>query len=87
MPYMTERGVRSYSDHGTPAEFATGQDEDASRFNDARDRAFNAAERIYGPLDELYGAPIAAKAGEMAEIADALDAVLARVLRLSGGAS
>lgn len=83
MPYTTEHGVTTYADRDTPAEFATGQEEDAHAFNEARDRAFAAVEGVYGPLDALYGAPLADKAGEMAEIADALDALLGRVRQLS----
>lgn len=83
MPYITERGVASYSDRDTPAEFASGQDEDAAQFNDARDRAFAAADNIGGFLDNLYEDPIPGKAGEMIEIADALDTLLARVRSLT----
>jgi hypothetical protein len=83
MPYTTERGVTSYSDRDTPLEYASGQDEDAARFNDARDRAFAATEDLSGLLDNLYGDPIPSKAGEMVEIADAIDALLARARLLS----
>ena len=83
MPYITERGVKHYHDRSTPAEFATSEDEDRARFNEARDRAFDAAEALCQPLDDLYSDPIAAKAGEMSEIADALEALLSRVRALA----
>lgn len=83
MPYTTERGVTSYYDRDTPLEYATGQDEDCARFNDARDQAFATAEAISTLLDNLYGEPIPAKAGEMEAIAEALDELLARVRALT----
>jgi hypothetical protein len=83
MPYVTERGVTSYYDRDTPPEFATGQDEDAERFNVNRDRAYQAAEEIFSVLDDLYSHPIPDKATEMAEIADTLWALVARVRQLS----
>lgn len=82
MPYTTERGVTSYSDRDTPLEYASGQDEEAARFNAARDRAYFAAENISGLLDQLYDDPIPDKAGEMDDIASALDALQERVKRM-----
>jgi hypothetical protein len=83
MSYSTERGVTSYADRDTPAEFATGQDEDAAAFNGARDRAFAFSEEIATALDAIYGEPIPSKRGEMAEIADGLAVIAARVAKLS----
>lgn len=79
MPYTEDRGVRSYYDRDTPMEFASGEDEDRHRFNQARDEAFATAEALCSALDDLYSDPIADKANEMAEIADALAALLTRV--------
>ena len=54
MPYAIERGVRSYRDHDTPAEYASGADEERAAFNDARDAAFTASERVFlKPLGSL----------------------------------
>ena len=83
MGYTTERGVTSYSDRDTPSEYATGQDEDAARFNEARDRAFSMAEVISSLLDDLYSDPIPPKHGEMNEIADAIEALAERVKTLT----
>ena len=68
MPYRTERNVTTYHDRDTPSEYATGRDEDAARFNDARDRAAAASEDVATLLDALYGEPIPDKAAEMARL-------------------
>lgn len=79
MPYITERGVTIYYDRDTPEEYATGQDEDAARFNEARDRAMATAEQIATDLDPLWDSPQPDQCREMAAIADALDALRARI--------
>jgi hypothetical protein len=56
MPYTEER-VRFYYDHDTPMEFATGADEDLSRYHDAQDRLFTACEELATRADALCGGP------------------------------
>ncbi len=76
MAYTTERGVRSYHDHDTPPEFASGADEMAHAFNEARDAAIRDAEELYGILDEKFDDGEGDNAADMAtlaaKIADAL---------------
>ena len=83
MPYTTERGVTTYAAHDTPPEFATSRDEDGAAFNEARDRAFILSEKMAAALDAIYGEAIPSKRGEMAEIADALAGLAARVAKIS----
>lgn len=54
MPYSTERGVTSYHDRDTPPEFASAEDEERSRYNGARDAAYEATEKLLDLLDDLY---------------------------------
>lgn len=78
MPYATERGVRSYSDHDTPPEFATSADEDRAAYNAARDEAFATAETVCSLLDEAWEPP-ACSAAAMQAIADGLASILAAI--------
>jgi len=80
MPYTTERGGHSYSDHETPPEHATGADEEAAAFNDAVDAAYADTEELYGLLDEIedgQGNKLAAMQAIRAKVAEALALVRA----------
>ena len=57
MPYKTERGVTSYSDHDTPSEYATGADEARAAYNEVQDAAFAAAEKLHELIDDLCDPP------------------------------
>lgn len=83
MPYTVERGVRSFNDHDTPPEFASGTDEDAAAFNQARDEAFQTAEAIFEHLNDLYSPTRPTKRAEMAKVAEDLEALLARIKAIS----
>lgn len=83
MPYTTERGVTVYSDRDTPAEYATSEDEDASRFNDARDRAYQFIEAATELLDDLHGSPIPDRVNEMRAITNDAAILLANISLLT----
>lgn len=86
MPYRTERGVTTYHDRDTPSEYATSRDEDAARFNEARDEAFKEAVALSDAIDNLYGEPIPEQAAEMDDVARQLKVLLARVKTLKPAA-
>ena len=83
MPYAIERGVRSYRDHDTPAEYASDADEEQAAFNDARDAAFTASEELHGLVDDLYEAH-GIPAADMAALRDKIVALVGEAKRLLG---
>lgn len=78
MPYSTERGVRSYSDNDTPAEFASGADEDRARYNEAQNDACKAADKLIDLLADLYEPP----AGDLCSAHVTLDRMASQLLAL-----
>lgn len=88
MTYTTKRGVTTYSDRDTPAEYVSSADEERDAYNKAQDLAAAAAENLCCVLDALYEPP----AGDMnsmrralEKIADALAALEAEVVALVKG--
>jgi hypothetical protein len=55
MPYAIQNGVRTYSDHDTPPEFASAADEERYAYNEAQATAFRAAEEIAALIDKAHG--------------------------------
>ena len=83
MPYTTERGVTSYSDHDTPPEYATSADEERAAYNDAHDDAFRAVEELYGLVDDLIEPTKNATAAAMGQLRDKIIALAADAKKLT----
>lgn len=57
MPFRTDRGVTSYSDRDTPAEYATSGDEERARYNEAIDSLSEIAAVLPDELDNISSPP------------------------------
>lgn len=82
MPYTThDDGIRTFSDHDTPPEFATDADEERAAYDHAVEIAFSAAEDLAGLIDGFSAA--ATSSAAMRALGDKISALVAEVEALA----